>query len=84
MTAQPAWASDLICEAHCPLCQRPLVIPLPELLRVQPVGCACGHQIVLPIPPGLPELAFLLETLECLVGQNRARHTAPRRMERIC
>lgn len=77
MTAAPAWASGLICETCCEVCQRPLFLTLPEILQAQPVRCACGRQQVIATPTGLPEVAALLAHLEAAIRRSAAPTRAP-------
>lgn len=72
MTALPAWASDLLCETCCGVCQRPVLVTLRDILQAQPVRCACGHAFTLTIPPGLPETSVLLAALEATDSWSRA------------
>ncbi len=75
MTALPAWASELVCETCCPVCRHPVVIPLREVLQAQPMCGACGHRFTPSTPPGLPEIAALLATLEHAAAHDCALRT---------
>ena len=83
MTALPAWASDLRCETRCEVCQRPLFLTLRDILQAQPVRCACGYQFVPATPPGIPEIADLLATLERADGHGRAMRTTCGQLARM-
>lgn len=84
MTAPPAWASDLVCETRCEVCQRPLFLTLRDILQAQPVRCACGHAFAPTIPPGLPETSALLAALEAAVSWGRASRTELARAANAC
>ncbi|MFN8675979.1 MAG: hypothetical protein U0Z70_06340 [Thermomicrobiales bacterium] len=75
MTSLPAWASDLVCEICCEVCQRPVLVSVRDILQAQPVRCACGHAFAPAIPPGLPETSALLAALEATVCRGRASRT---------
>ena len=83
MTPLPAWANDLVCETCCPLCRQPVVSLLGDILQAQPVRCVCGHYFALAIPPGMPEIAALLITMESTVGYGRFNRRERGRMARM-
>ena len=82
MTPLPAWAKDLVCETGCPLCRQPVVSLLGDILQAQPVRCVCGHHFALAIPPGMPEIAALLVTMESAEGYGSSNRRVRGRMAR--